>query len=86
MLSELIDLALEHDIIQKSGSWYSYGDEKIGQGRDATKQWLREHDDFRAEVTAKVKEALGMRPAAPAAEGDEEAEPATNGRATFADL
>src|SRR5690606_24540402 len=86
MLSELIDLALEHDIIQKSGSGYGYGGEKTAQGRHATKQRLREHDDFRAEVTAKVKEARGMRPAAPAAEGDEEAEPATNGRATFADL
>ena len=85
MLSELIDLALEHDILQKSGSWYSYGEEKIGQGRDATKQWLRENEDFRAEVTAKVKEALGMGPNADAGE-DDEAEVAKNGQAALADL
>jgi recombination protein RecA len=87
MLSELIDLALEHDIVQKSGSWYSYGDEKVGQGRDAAKQWLKDHDGARAEVTAKVKEALGMRPAGRADDaGDEDTAPATNGRASFADL
>jgi recombination protein RecA len=90
MLSELIDLALEHDIVQKSGSWYSYGDEKVGQGRDAAKQWLKEHGDARAEVTAKVKEALGMGGAAghgAASDADEE-EPAeaSNGRASFADF
>ena len=91
MLSELVDLALEHDIIQKSGSWYSYGEEKIGQGRDATKQWLRENEGSRAEVTGKVKEALGMVPARPGAgeaAGGEAAdgEPATNGHASFADF
>ena len=61
-LGELVDLGLEHDIIQKSGSWYSYGDVKIGQGRDATKQWLRENEDFREEVKFKIKVALGMVP------------------------
>ena len=59
-LGELIDLGLEHDVIQKSGSWYSYGEVKIGQGRDATKQWLRENENYRAEVKHKVKVALGM--------------------------
>ncbi len=59
-LGELVDLAVEEEIIQKSGSWYSYGDEKIGQGREAAKQWLRDNDDFHAEVKHRVKEALGM--------------------------
>ncbi|HYG67236.1 MAG TPA: recombinase RecA, partial [Anaeromyxobacteraceae bacterium] len=89
MLSELVDLALEHDVIQKSGSWYSYGDEKIGQGRDAAKQWLKEHDGFRAEVMQRVKDALGMGSARRASDDegeDAEGEVATNGRASFADL
>ncbi|MEM0962033.1 MAG: recombinase RecA [Bacteroidota bacterium] len=61
-LGELIDLGLEHDVIQKSGSWYSYGEERIGQGRDATKEWLRTNDDRREAVKHAVKEALGMIP------------------------
>ena len=59
---------LEHDVIQKSGSWYSYGDIRIGQGRDATKQWLRDEEGYREEVKQKVKEALGMVPVAPTGE------------------
>ncbi|PAP77843.1 recombinase RecA [Rubrivirga marina] len=61
-LGELIDLGLEHDIISKSGSWYSYGDDTVGQGRDATKEWLRQNPDKREEVKLAVKEALGMVP------------------------
>ena len=70
-LGELVDLGLEHDIIQKSGSWYSYGDVKIGQGRDATKEWLRTNDDRREAVKLAVKQALGM---VPSASSDGEAE------------
>ena len=85
-LGELIDLGLEHDVIQKSGSWYSYGDEKIGQGRDATKQWLRDNDDRREAVKAAVKEALGMAPAAGASEDDDEDDDvAVNGQEALLD-
>ncbi|MEQ9103787.1 MAG: recombinase RecA [Rhodothermales bacterium] len=59
---ELVDLGVEHDIITKSGSWYSYGDIKIGQGRDATKQWLTDNESLRAEISERVKDALGMMP------------------------
>jgi recombination protein RecA len=59
---ELIDLAVENDIINKSGSWYSYGDIKIGQGRDATKQWLLDNPEYREEVKQKVKITLGFIP------------------------
>ncbi|MEM1116257.1 MAG: recombinase RecA [Bacteroidota bacterium] len=83
-LGELIDLGLEHDIIQKSGSWYSYGDEKIGQGRDATKEWLRTNQDRRDAVRQSIKEALGMVPA-PEAEADDEAEPVLNGQEALLD-
>ena len=59
---ELIDLAVENDIINKSGSWYSYGDVKIGQGRDATKQWLLDNPEYREEVKQRVKITLGFIP------------------------
>ncbi len=61
-MGELVDMAVDSDIITKAGSWYSYGDDKIGQGRDSAKQWLRENDDARAEVMHQVRQALGMIP------------------------
>ena len=64
LLGELIDLSLEHDIMQKSGSWYSYGEQKIGQGRDATKLWLRENPDMKEAILHQVKVAIGMIPGA----------------------
>ena len=62
-LGELIDVGVEHDVITKAGSWFSYGDIKIGQGRDATKAWLKENDKLREEITHRVKEILGLVPA-----------------------
>ncbi len=72
-LGELVDLAVDANIIQKSGSWYAYGDQKIGQGRDATKSWLRDNPDMRQEVKARVKEGLGVMPPPSASSGDGEA-------------
>jgi recombination protein RecA len=69
-LGELIDLGLEHDIISKSGSWYSYGDDTVGQGRDATKEWLRQNPEQREEVKQAVREALGMVSAATSSDED----------------
>jgi recombination protein RecA len=57
---ELIDLAVTYEIIQKSGAWYAYGDQKIGQGREATKNWLRENAPAQEAIRTKVKEAMGM--------------------------
>ena len=76
-LGELVDLAVESDIITKSGSWYSYGDDTIGQGREATKQWLRDNPDMQTEIKELVKRDLGMLPPRPA-EAEATAE-ATNG-------
>ncbi len=73
-LGELVDLGLEHDIIQKSGSWYSFGEERIGQGRDATKTWLSENPDKREAVKQLVKDAMGMNPVAVVPSGDGEAD------------
>ena len=62
-LGELIDVAVQHDVINKAGSWFSYGDIKIGQGRDAAKSWLAENDSLREEIMNRVKEILGLLPA-----------------------
>ena len=71
-LGELVDMAVEHDIISKSGSWYSYNGDNIGQGRDATKQWLRENEEKRAEIMQAVKVQLGMVPSPAAPELEEQ--------------
>lgn len=57
-VAELLDLAVDYDIIQKSGAWFSYKGEKISQGRDAAKQYLKDHKDVFDEVNALVKEKL----------------------------
>jgi len=57
---ELVDMAVEKDIIDKSGSWYSYGDERIGQGRENAKTFLSENPEKMEEIRHKVRDAYGM--------------------------
>ncbi len=57
----LIDLGVELDIVQKSGAWFSYGDTRLGQGRENAKQFLKDNADICAEVEGKVREALQIR-------------------------
>jgi recombination protein RecA len=57
----LVDLAAEAGIITKSGAWYAYNDQRIGQGRENTKLFLKDNPAMMAEVEAKVREALGMK-------------------------
>ncbi|HSB64204.1 MAG TPA: recombinase RecA [Thermoanaerobaculia bacterium] len=57
---ELIDIGLEMKIIEKSGAWFSYGDLRIGQGRENTKQFFRENPDVAAEVERKIRANLGL--------------------------
>ena len=57
-LGEIIDLAVDYSIIKKAGSWFSYGETKIGQGRDAVKDFLVANEEVCAEVEAKVREAM----------------------------
>jgi len=59
--SLLVDIAAEAGIIQKSGAWYSYGDQRIGQGRENAKLFLKDNPDLMAEVEAKVRDLLGLR-------------------------
>ena len=54
---EVVDLGVNFDIIQKSGSWFSYGGSKLGQGKEATKAVLRDNPELREEITAKIYEA-----------------------------
>jgi recombination protein RecA len=70
--SLLVDIAAEAGIIEKSGAWYAYGKDRIGQGRENAKLYLKDHPDLALEIEAKVKDHLGMKPAA----GPEE-EPST---------
>jgi recombination protein RecA len=56
----LLDLALEHDLVQKSGSFFSYGELRLGQGRNNTKQYLAENPKTALEIRAKLAEALGV--------------------------
>jgi recombination protein RecA len=57
---ELLDMAVEKNMVQKSGTWFAYGEERIGQGRENARVWLKEHPDATAELDAKMREALGI--------------------------
>lgn len=59
---ELLDMAVEKDLVNKSGAWYSYGNERIGQGRENAKKWLADHSDSMMELMNKVRVANGMKP------------------------
>ena len=58
--ADILDIALEADLISKMGSWYSYGDERLGQGRENTKVYLHDNPDMLEDLTVKVKEHLGL--------------------------
>jgi recombination protein RecA len=72
---ELIDIGIENKIIEKSGSWFSYGSMRIGQGRENAKQFLLDNPDLMVEVEGKVRKALGMIPELHVIEGGMEAQP-----------
>jgi recombination protein RecA len=61
----ILDLGIEHGIIQKSGSFFSYGDERLGQGRNNVKGYLRENPQVAQEIERKIYDALGVEPASP---------------------
>src|SRR5690606_41878560 len=65
---------LEEDVIQKSGSWYSYNGERLGQGRENSKQFLKEHPEIRKEIAGKIREAYGLNGPQIAAPEEEESE------------
>ncbi|MBD3167326.1 recombinase RecA [bacterium] len=57
---DILDLAVEHEIFQRSGTWFSYGDERLGQGRERVRLFLEENPDLLAEVEQKVREITGL--------------------------
>ncbi|WP_174726871.1 recombinase RecA [Mesobacillus harenae] len=57
---ETIDLGSELDIVQKSGSWYSYNEERLGQGRENAKMFLKEHPELRIEIQKKIRDHYGL--------------------------
>jgi recombination protein RecA len=57
-MGEVVDMGVEMNIIKKAGSWFSYGDTKLGQGRDAVKQLLHDNPDLCDEIENKIREAL----------------------------
>jgi recombination protein RecA len=66
---DLVDQAVERKLIEKSGAWFSYKGERLGQGRDNAKQFIREHPEIAETLNAKLREILGLvKPVPPAAE------------------
>ena len=57
-IGEIVDLGVDYGIIKKSGSWFSYGDKKIGQGRDSVKELLSTNEELRDEIETKLREAM----------------------------
>ena len=79
---DLLDTAVNLNIVDKSGSWYSYNGERIGQGRENAKQFLKDHPDVMAQLDAQVRAALGLAKPEPKAEPQPAAEPARAARAS----
>jgi len=73
---ELIDYAVDKGVIAKAGTWFSFGEERIGQGRENARLFMKEHPDVRAKLEAKLLPLLGLKPAGAAAAPDAPAAPA----------
>jgi recombination protein RecA len=59
-VGEIVDIGVEKEIIKKSGSWFSYGDTKLGQGRDSVKQLLLDNPELAMELEDKIKAAIAV--------------------------
>ena len=71
---EIIELGVEHKIIDKAGAWYAYNGEKIGQGKDNVREWLKSRPEIAKEIEAKIMEAAGLtKPGAAAPAGGDDA-------------
>jgi recombination protein RecA len=63
---EMVDLGVLHKVVEKSGAWYSYGADRIGQGKDNAREFLKEHPELAGEIEAKIRAAAGVTEEAPA--------------------
>jgi len=57
-VGDILDVAVEHEIVKKSGSWFSYDDTKLGQGRDAVKNMIKDNPELMDELEEKIKVVL----------------------------
>jgi recombination protein RecA len=78
---EILELGVHHDIVEKTGAWYTYKGDRLGQGRDNAREFLKENPELAREIEMKVREAAGVAlplPVVPAAneEAEEESAPA----------
>ena len=71
---EIVELGVLHKIVDKSGAWYSYNGERIGQGKDNARDYLREHHELAMEIEGKIRAAVGTPPIVDEAQDDEEEE------------
>jgi recombination protein RecA len=56
----LLDIGIEHEVVQKSGAWFAYGEERLGQGRENAKLFLKENEEVRGRILADIYEKLGL--------------------------
>jgi recombination protein RecA len=56
----VLDVGIEHEVVQKSGAWFAYGDERLGQGRENAKQFLKENEGVRGRILAEIYQKLGL--------------------------
>jgi recombination protein RecA len=70
---ELIDMGVDHGVIEKSGAWYAFGSERLGQGKENVRALLQENPDLRQSVEDRLMAALGLNEEPEAEEGKEEA-------------
>ncbi|WP_321474180.1 recombinase RecA [uncultured Paludibaculum sp.] len=81
LIGDLIDIGVEHNIVEKSGSWYSFASERIGQGRENAKQFLRDHPETLQKLDGMVREMLGLAKLPDAVEPTVTPEPVAAGKA-----
>ena len=62
----MIELGVTHRIIEKSGAWYTYGKDRIGQGKDNVREYLKEHPEVAQEIESRIRGVLGVEGGAPA--------------------
>jgi len=71
---EIVELGVLHKIVDKAGAWYSYNGERIGQGKDNARDYLREHHELAMEIEGKIRAAVSTPPIVEEADDDEEEE------------
>jgi recombination protein RecA len=57
----VLDIGIEHEVVQKSGAWFAYGEERLGQGRENAKQFLKENEEVRGRILSDIYQKLGLK-------------------------